>query len=182
MSTTRSRDLIPLPAFSTLVAASRDDSFQLDIIRKHVVGFGNGIGDLLNHFQCRVFSFSLGQAPEFGPILRILRHSAFEFLLNRIGHLLEVLLKSCHRIVKPVAEACRQHGQAFHTIGQDESLNDRQFFVEKDVPLLLDNEKFQRPHEQNAKVFDIPRLDDVFVNRAFVDRLNGRREIGIGRG
>ena len=79
-----------------------------------------------------------------------------------------------------MAQAGGEQAQADDAVGDHHVPQHGHFFVEQLVALGLHHEKFEPLPEGQFELRRIPRLGDVFVNRAAVDGGDGGIHVGIG--
>ena len=85
------------------------------------------------------------------------------------------------RVADVMAQAGGEQAEAHDAVGNHHVAQHGHFFVEQLVALGLHHEKFQALPEGEFKLRRVPRLGDVFVNRAAVDGGDGGVQVRVGR-
>ena len=108
------------------------------------------------------------------PEIRIAQAVAGVFFL---GHFywreFEKRFHGDHRIADVMAQAGREQTEADDAVGDHHVAEHGHFFVQQLVALGLHHEKFQGLLQRQFQFLRVPRLGDVFVNRAGVDGGDG---------
>ena len=85
------------------------------------------------------------------------------------------------RVADVMAQAGGQQAEADDAVGDHHVAQHGHFFAEQLVALGLHHEKFQALPEGQFQLRRVPRLGDVFVNRAAVDGGDGGVHVRVGR-